>query len=172
MILTREDIVLRPFRPDDRERLHILADNPAVIRFMTDEFPHPYPLEEADRWIALTMAEKRRCNFGVEWNGELIGGIGLTPMADMHSGTTNMGYWLGEPYWGRGLAVKAVAALLPYAFDELLFIRVQALVLDANHRSMRVLEKSGFTKESIMRKHVRKHGIVSDAALFAKLRNE
>lgn len=172
MHLASGEVILRPYRPDDREQLQRIADNIKVSRFMADIFPSPYTMKEADDWIALNQSEKRRCNFAVEWRGELIGGIGLTPLTDVHSGTTNFGYWFGEPYWGHGLATSAVAAILPYAFDELLFIRLQAIVFSGNTPSMRVLEKNGFVREGVMRKHVRKNGVIHDAFLYAKLRND
>lgn len=172
MHLESEGVILRPYARDDSKQLQRIADNPNVSRFLTDIFPSPYTMKDAEEWIALTLTETRRCNFAVEWQGELVGGIGLIPMTDVHSGTANLGYWLGEPYWGRGLAARAVSALLPYAFDELLFIRLQALVYSGNPASMRVLEKNGFVREGVMRKHVRKRGVIHDAALYAKLRNE
>ena len=172
MQLETGEVVLRPYRRDDREQLRRIADNPNVARFLEDTFPSPYTMESADEWIALTLSETRRCNFAVERRGELIGGIGLIPLAGVHSGTANFGYWLGEPYWGRGLASAAVSAILPYAFGELLFIRLQALVFSNNPASMRVLERNGFAREGVMRNHVRKNGVVQDAVLYAKLRSD
>ena len=166
------DLLLRPFGEQDRTRLPQLADNPNVSRFMALRFPHPYRQEDADSWLRLTAEETRICNFAVAWRGELVGGIGLKPMDDLHSGTSEIGYWLGEPYWGKGLITRAVKTLLPYAFDELLFIRLQALIFVENLASQKVLEKNGFAREGVLRKHLRKNGVISDAVLYAKLRNE
>ncbi len=172
MRLVQGDLALRRYSPDDREVLAALADNPKVSRFLMNRFPHPYTLSDADAWIALAAGETRVCNFAIEWRGRLAGGIGLEPMDDVHSGTAGLGYWLGEPFWGRGLATRAVALILPYAFAELLFIRIQANVYEGNRPSMRVLEKNGFVREGVLRKHVSKNGTVSDAILYARLRNE
>ena len=163
---------LRRFRVEDRERLVELGDNSNVSRFLANRFPSPYRLEDADAWIGVSTAESRPCSFAIEYEGRLAGGIGLEPMHDMHSGSAELGYWLGEPYWGRGLAVRAVRLMADYAFDQLLFIRLQAMVIDGNAASMRVLEKSGFVREGILRKHVRKNGVVRDAHLFARLRRD
>lgn len=165
------DIAIRNYRNDDREQLAGIADNPNVARHLANRFPHPYTLADADAWLALTGLETRPCNFAIEWRGELAGGIGLDPLSDIHSGTAELGYWLGEPYWGKGLASRAVGLLLPYAFGELFFIRLQAKIFAENRASMRVLEKNGFVREGVMRKHISKNGIVSDAVLYAKLRN-
>lgn len=165
-------LAIRQFETDDREVLARLAGNANVARFLAKRFPHPYSLSDADEWIALTRTETRPCNFALEWKGELVGGIGLVPLSDIHSGSAEIGYWLGEPYWGKGIATRAVDLFLPYAFDELLFIRLQAIVFAQNPASMRVLEKNGFVREGVMRKHIRKNGVVTDAVLYAKLRND
>ena len=165
-------VMLRRYRPEDRERLAELGDNPNVSRFLANRFPSPYRLEDADAWIAVSASETRPCSFAIEYQGRLAGGIGLEPMRDMHAGSAELGYWLGEPYWGRGLAARAVRLVADYAFDELLFIRLQAIVIDGNAASMRVLEKSGFVREGILRKHVRKNGVVRDAHLFARVRRD
>lgn len=172
MELRDGELLLRRYRPGDREALALLANNPEVSRYLMDAFPHPYSLADADAWIAAASAEARLCNFAVEWEGRFAGGIGLQPMADVHSGTSLVGYWLGEPYWGGGLASRALRLITAYAFGELLFIRLQAGVYDGNSASMRVLEKCGYTREGVLRKHVRKNGVIMDAVLYAKLRNE
>ena len=169
--LVDADLTLRRFRDTDRDALVVLADNPRVSRFLADRFPDPYTLADAEAWLATTATEVRVCNFAVEWQGRLVGGAGLIPLADVYSGTAEIGYWLGEPYWGKGLATRAVALLAAYALDELLFIRLQANVFAENSASMRTLEKNGFVREGVLRKHVRKHGVVTDAVLYAKLRN-
>lgn len=170
-MLKNGDVVLRRFAPGDREALVRLADNPKVSRYLANRFPHPYTADDADAWIALAGGETRLCNFAVEWRGELVGGAGLIPLSDIHSGTAEIGYWLGEPYWGRGIATGAVALLTAYALDELLFIRAQAEVFAENAVSMRVLEKNGFVREGTLRKHIRKDGVIHDAVMYARLRN-
>lgn len=172
MRLGNDELVLRVFRREDREDLRAIADNANVSRYLQDVFPYPYTLQDADNWLNLTLEETRPCNFALEWKGRLAGGVGLTPMSGCHSGTVELGYWLGEPFWGKGLATKAVAAILPYAFDELFFIRVHAMVFSQNAASARVLEKNGFTREGVMRRHIRKNGVIGDAVIYAKLKIE
>lgn len=170
--LKNGDVLLRRYAPDDRDGLVRLADDPAVAEYLADRFPHPYTAADAEAWIELAGSETRLCNFAVEWRGSLVGGAGLEPLPDMHSGTAEIGYWLGRPYWGRGIAARAVESLAAYAFGELLFIRLQALVFAENAASMRVLEKNGFVREGVLRKHIRKNGVIHDAVLYARLRNE
>ncbi|MCC8189284.1 MAG: GNAT family N-acetyltransferase [Planctomycetes bacterium] len=165
-------VSLRPFFPDDGERLCLLANNRNVSKWLHDIFPYPYRIADAQHWIAQANRESRRCNFAIEVDGELAGGIGVRPLADVHSGTGELGYWLGEPYWGQGIASQAVALLCRHAFDELVLIRLQALVFSGNTASQRVLEKNGFRREGVLRRHVRKNGVITDAVLFARLRCE
>lgn len=171
MQIIADGVILRHFFPSDREALVRNANNINVSKWLTDKFPHPYRLSDADSWIAQAATETRQCNFAIEWQDKLVGGIGLEPMTNVHSGTAGIGYWVGEDYWGMGLATRAVAAMLPYALDDLLFIRVQALVFKDNLPSMKVLEKNGFAREGTLRKHIRKNGVITDAVLYAKLRN-
>ena len=163
-------VALRRFRTGDSERLVELGDNPNVCRFLANRFPSPYRPADADAWITATASETRPCNFAIEFEGTLIGGIGLEPLKDMHAGTAELGYWLGEPYWGKGLATRAVRLMTDHAFGELLFVRLQAIVIEKNNASMRVLEKAGFAREGVMRKHIRKNGVMLDAHLYALLR--
>lgn len=171
-MLRDADLILRPYQPGDRGDLVRLADNPNVSRGLADRFPSPYRPEDADAWIELTSAEERPVNFAVIWQGNFVGGAGLIPMADVHSGTAEFGYWLGEPYWGRGLASRAAALLTAYSFAELPFVRLQAKVYSWNTASMRVLEKNGFVREGVLRQHVTKRGQVFDAVIYARLRDD
>lgn len=169
---TDGDLRIRKYRFEDRERLAELGDNPNVSRFLADRFPGEYTLRVADDWIEAVGKENPACNFALEWRDALVGGIGVEPFEDVHSGTAGLGYWLGEPYWGLGIATRAVRLFAPYVFDELLFIRLQAIVFEGNPASCRVLEKNGFVREGVMRRHVRKHGRIRDAILYAKLRDD
>ncbi len=162
---------LRPFAWEDREDLVRLGNNYNVSRWLANLFPHPYTLEDADVWITNNLDGTVRHNFAIELWGELAGGIGLRPMADIHAGTAEIGYWLGEPYWGQGIMTRAVAAMSSYGLDELLFVRLQAEVFAGNMASMRVLEKNGYVREGVLRKHIRKNGAISDCMLYARLRN-
>lgn len=165
------DLILRSYAPADRDVLVRLGDNWNVSKWLMNAFPHPYRIEHADAWIAAAAAETPQMNLAIAREGALLGGVGLKPLADVHAGTAEIGYWLGEPYWGQGIVSRAVARMVEYAFDELLFVRLQAGVFAGNDASMRVLEKNGFVREGVLRKHVRKDGVIRDAVLYAKLRN-
>ena len=169
-MIVNGDLILRQFRRDDREALAKLADNVNVSKYLTDRFPSPYTLADSDCWIAKVGSEDVPHNFAIEWQDQFVGSIGLAPLGDVYHRTANIGYWLGEPYWGNGLATRAVAMIMDYIFANLQFIRIQAVVFAENENSIRVLEKNNFTLEAVLRQHLTKNGRTQDAMLYAKLR--
>jgi len=170
VIIAAGDVILRPWRDDDAETLARLADDPRVASMLRDRFPHPYSRADAESFIAFASSQATVTNFAIEATGEIAGGIGLEPFADVHRLTAEIGYWLGPRYWGRGLATASVVALTRHAFDALALTRVQAGVYEWNPASARVLEKAGFTLEGRMRKHVTKNGRTGDVLLYARVR--
>lgn len=161
--------VIRPWRAADARPLVPLADNRKVWLNLTDRFPHPYSAADARRWIkAEAMAAPPR-NFALECEGALCGGIGLQMGEDIRVQTAEIGYWLGEPFWGRGLATAAVAAYTGYAFAAFGLRRVFARVLDWNPASARVLEKCGYVLEGRLRRSALKDGRIADELLYARL---
>ena len=168
-MITNGDLILRRFCKEDRNALVQLADNANVSRYMSSRFPSPYRFEDADNWFALIQNEKQPLNMAIEWQGLFVGGIGIDPHSGHLARTADLGYWLGEPHWGLGFATKAVKIFIPYVFNELAFIRIQAMVLANNHNSMRVLEKSGFKREGVLNGQMDRNGFTCDAVLYAKL---
>jgi RimJ/RimL family protein N-acetyltransferase len=109
-------------------------------------------------------------NFAVLKDGEIIGGVGYIPKDDVYKFTAEIGYWIGEPYWGQGLATEAIRLLIKKIREQSpLIVRVYAEVFDYNKASMRVLEKNGFYQEAIRRKGVVKNGIIRDDHIFVLL---
>jgi RimJ/RimL family protein N-acetyltransferase len=99
-----------------------------------------------------------------------VGGVGLEPMADVYRLTATVGYWLGEPFWGRGFATQALRALSAYAFSTFDLHRLEAAVFGWNLASARVLEKAGYSLEGRLRRSVIKDGRIADSLLYARLR--
>ncbi|MCC8116166.1 MAG: GNAT family N-acetyltransferase [Planctomycetes bacterium] len=165
------DVVVRSYRDTDRADLPRLGNNPAVSEYLSMVFPHPYTDANAAEWLEVTSRQDPVMDFAIEYRGALAGGVGLKPMILDYSGTVELGYWLGQEYWGKGIASRAVRLIVPYALDELLYIRIHALVHSPNVASCRVLEKNGFEREGLLRKLVRKNGIIRDAFIYSRLRN-
>jgi RimJ/RimL family protein N-acetyltransferase len=169
-LLANVGATMRPYKQSDAKALAGLADNPNVCHYLANRFPSPYTLEDATQWVARFGHEREQHIFAIEWQGQLVGGIGLDPMADIHSLTAGVGYWVGEPFWGNGIATEALGLMVGHAFGELPYLRLQAMVFAENKNSARVLEKNGFVLEGTLRRHITKHGRVYDALLYARTR--
>lgn len=140
---------------------------------MNATFPHPYTPGDARAWVAKASIEDPTDNFAIEVDGALAGGIGLRPLAGESLGVAEFGYWLGQRSWGRGLATEAARLLVRYAFRVRGLRRLEAYVFAPNLASARVVEKSGFRREAILREAiVDREGAVMDAWLYAQLRSE
>lgn len=161
--------VLRPWRAGDEASLQRNADNYNVWCNLTDRFPHPYTMDDARWWIEHT-ATVERVGFAIEVDGQAVGGIGCAAKPDVYRLTGEVGYWLGEPHWGRGIVTEAVRAFVPYVFDSTDLVRLEAGVFDRNTRSARVLEKNGFVFEGRLTRGAFKDGVVMDVLLYARLR--
>jgi len=161
--------IVRGWREGDRDTLVRFANNRRVWRNLKDRFPHPYTAADAEAWLALSRTSPGRTGWAIEVDELAVGGIGLEPLADIHIQVAHIGYWLGEPYWGRGIATDAVRAVSDYALGQLGFLRLEAPVFAWNPASMRVLEKCGFEREGVMRKSVFKDGEVIDSMLYARV---
>jgi len=109
-------------------------------------------------------------SFAVEYAGEAVGGIGFKLGTDIARLSAEMGYWLGEPFWGRGLTTRAVQAASDWGFEHYKLTRIFATAFSHNLASMRVLEKAGFVREGILRRSAIKNGVILDQALYAKVR--
>ena len=110
-------------------------------------------------------------NFAIASATEAIGGIGLELGRDVHRRSANVGYWLGEPYWGRGIATGALRAFTEFAFAEFDLVRIDANVYEWNPASARVLEKSGYECEGRLRRSITKDGQTIDQWLYAIVRD-
>jgi [ribosomal protein S5]-alanine N-acetyltransferase len=164
--------VIRPWRAGDEAPLIAHANNYNVWRNMRDRFPHPYTAEDAHEWIRSASEESPRTNFAIEVDGEAVGGIGLVLNGDIHRCSAEIGYWLGEAFWGRGVVTEAVRALTQWAFDNFNLSRIYAGVLEWNPASMRVLEKAGYQFEGRLRKAVVKQNQVMDEFIYSIVRDK
>ena len=164
--------ILRPWQKDDAPLLARHADNPRVSSCMRDLFPSPYTVEDAFRFIAMATGPSRSILLAIEVRGEAAGGIGIHPLEDVHRGTAEIGYWLAEPFWGRGIVTDAVRALVPVAFEKTGIARIQAGIFSNNPASMRVLEKCGFVREAVHRNAIIKNGVVMDEVMYVRFRGD
>jgi ribosomal-protein-alanine N-acetyltransferase len=163
--------VLRPWTPADKSSLIENANNRNVWRNLADVFPHPYTEADADNWIRISGSAGRSISLAIELEGVAVGGIGARSGEGIFVRTAHFGYWLGEPYWGRGIVTAAGRAMLEHLKADGRFARLEAPVFEWNPASMRVLEKLGFERIAHLRKSVTKDGQLIDSVLYAYLLN-
>ncbi|MBB3057151.1 GNAT family N-acetyltransferase [Mucilaginibacter gotjawali] len=171
MELQGQGFKLRDWKTDDVEPLQKHADNPNIYSYLLDRFPHPYTMEAAKSWVSMMLNQNPQVNFVIDVDGHLAGVIGLEIREDVYRKTALLGYWISETLWGKGIMPLAIKLITTYAFENLGLIRIQAGVLSNNPRSMRALQKAGFTKEGVLKNNIIKNGIILDEHIFAALKN-
>jgi RimJ/RimL family protein N-acetyltransferase len=162
--------MIRPWSTLDKLALVKYANNRRVWLNMRDAFPHPYTESGADSFLDMVRLQNPTTFFAIATNDEAIGGIGVSLNQDVHRLTAEMGYWLGEPYWGKGVMTEAVAKFSQYAFERFHLMRIYAEPYANNLGSCRVLEKVGFALEGRLRSSVIKDGQIIDQFLYAQIR--
>jgi RimJ/RimL family protein N-acetyltransferase len=164
---------LRPFRSGDEADLVRHANNPNVTRHLRERFPQPYTWQAAEEWIAHAQFETPPLNLAITLDDRLIGAIGLAPGTDSRRVSAEVGYWLGQEYWGRGIATRALAEIASYAFANLPELNRLFSYVDEGHvASIRVLEKNGFRLEGRLIGASIKNGELRDQDLYAITRAE
>lgn len=167
-----EKITLRRLEPSDKNQLTRLANNKKIWDNVRDAFGHPYSEKNAEEFIQRQAQNETEKVFAIEYEGEFCGCIGLIFQKDVYHKSAEVGYWVGEPFWGKGIATKAVELLVQYAFEDLKLIRVFAGAFEYNVGSMRVLEKNGFQKEGIAKNAVFKNNNLWDEHRYALVKKE
>ncbi|MEN6578628.1 MAG: GNAT family protein [Phycisphaerales bacterium] len=164
------EYMIRDWAGDDAGSIARYANNRKIAMWLRDRFPFPYTASDAKVFLARVAQQNPRTVFAVATQHEAIGGIGLEFGDDVHRFTAELGYWLGEPFWGRGIATDAVRLFTEWAFAHLEVYRIHAAVFAGNDASVRVLEKAGFEREGRLRAGVFKNGRVLDQWLYAKIK--
>ena len=161
---------VRPWRGGDAEALVRHANNPAVARHLRDRFPHPYTPGDAKAFLSSVRSEGNRPeNLAIEVHGEAAGGVGYSRGEDVERYSAEIGYWLGEQYWGRGIATEALLLVTMALFERSDLLRLFALPFADNAASVRVLEKAGYTREALLRSSAVKYGVPRDQLLYARV---
>jgi RimJ/RimL family protein N-acetyltransferase len=155
----------------DKASLLRHANSRQIWRNLTHLFPHPYTEADADDWLSVSNQLAPSLHLAIEYEHEAVGGIGILAGEGISAHVGRLGYWLGEQYWGRGIATAAAQAMIRHAFTGSLFLRLEAQVFEWNPSSMRVLEKVGFVREAVLKHSVQKDGELIDSVLFALVRS-
>jgi RimJ/RimL family protein N-acetyltransferase len=162
--------VIRDWRSGDEDSLALHANNVKVWRNLRDSFPHPYTRRDAEKWIAICQSQSPAISFAIEVDASAVGGIGFVLKEDVYRRSIEIGYWLGEAHWGRGIMTEAVRAMTEYAFETFDVCRIYAGVFEWNRGSMRVLEKAGYELEARLKKSITKNGQCIDEVIYAIIR--
>ena len=172
MQITGTRCVLRPWRKSDAESIVTHANNASVAKQLRDRFPHPYTRAHAAGFISFATSADPPSNFAIIVDDKAVGGIGYVRGSDVERYSAEVGYWLGEAFWGRGIVTEALQLLTDYAFRELHLLRLFAVPLADNPGSVRVLEKCGYTFEGMLKASCVKYGVVRDQAMYARVNPE
>ena len=170
MMFPLKNSVLRPWRSGDELSLEKYANNRKIWINVRDHFPFPYTRGDALRWIQHASTALSESVFAIVVDGAAVGSVGLVAKDDVYRKSMEIGYWLGEPFWGKGIMTEAVGAVSEYGFDRFDIVRLYADVFEWNAASVRVLEKNNYTFEARLKKAVVKDGMITDALLYAKLK--
>jgi [ribosomal protein S5]-alanine N-acetyltransferase len=165
MVLSR--CVVRSFRPDDAPSLARHANNRSIWINLRDQFPHPYSLADAERWIREAAGLEPQTHFAIAVDGAAAGAIGFHLKKDVRRLSAEIGYWLGEEFWGRGIATEALRAVTDYAIEHHGLTRIYAVPFAWNVASCRVLEKAGYVLEGRLRNSAIKDGRLTDQMQYA-----
>ena len=152
------------------EELALTANNKSISDTLRDIFPYPYTIKAAEAWISSQKNIFPLQNFAIKVNAKLAGGIGCKPQPDVNCKSIEIGYWLGEDFWNKGIATGAVKKMTDYLFATFDVVRIFAPVFEINKASMKVLEKAGYHLEAIHKKAVFKNDILMDEYLYVKLK--
>lgn len=158
---------VRSWRASDAASLAEHANNRKIWINLRDRFPHPYTLRDARAFLREIMNREPETAFALEVDGQAVGGIGFVPQLDVERVSAEIGYWLGEPFWGRGITTEALKAVTKYAIERHGLSRLFALPFASNLASCRVLEKAGYRLEARLRRSAIKDGVIVDQCQYA-----
>ena len=168
MELTLSRVTIRSFHATDARALARHANNRRVWINLRDRFPFPYTVGDARGYLRAMRTQSPETAFALDVDGEAVGSIGLLLQQDVDRVSAEVGYWLGEAFWGRGIASEALSALSPWALGAFNLTRLYAHCFAHNVGSARVLEKSGYILEGRCRRAAIKDGQVLDQLQYAR----
>ena len=166
-----DGFVLRRWCAGDLDALLRHADDPMIVRGLSDRFPHPYTRADGEAFLAGRIVDLDAPVLAIEIDGEACGSIGVRhAAAGERAHSAELGYWLGRIHWNRGVMRRVVSVYVPWVMQALSLTRLQAAVLDINPASARVLEANGFVEEGRLRHAIRKPDGLHDLRVFGLLR--
>ena len=165
---------IRRWELSDARDLATALSNKKIQDNLRDGLPYPYTEKDGKEFISTMLAanENDTFAFAITVNGKVIGSIGAFRQTNIHNKTAELGYYIAEEYWGKGIMTEAVKQLCDYVFSHTDIIRIFAEPFSYNIGSCRVLEKAGFQYEGTLRSNALKNGNVLDMKMYSKLKTE
>ncbi|MES2513561.1 MAG: GNAT family protein [Bacteroidota bacterium] len=161
------EIILRRWHKNDLEALVSIANNKNIAQYMADVFPHPYTHEKGISFIEFANTTSTANIFAITINDRPVGSIGLHLQADILRKNAEIGYWLAEEYWGKGIVVNAINQITKIGFNDMDIIRIFARIYGSNIPSQKVIEKAGFKLEGTFEKTIFKNNEFLDELIYA-----
>jgi len=165
-------VVLREISEADLPKMAEYSNNTKVSENLRDRFPNPYTINDAKSFFKIVNEQNPKTFLAIEYEGEYVGNISLSVGSDVYRKSAEIGYFIGEPFWNRGITTKAVNLITKFGFEKLDIVRIYTGIFEYNKASQRVLEKCGFRKEAIFKDAIFKKGKLYDEIRFAKLKRD
>ena len=161
------EFILRPWKASDINSLIKYANNWNIAKNLTNQCPHPYTIQDGKAFIEYATKDEPIHIFAIEVNQEAVGGIGIHPQSDIFIKNAEIGYWLGEPFWGHGIVSKAIKQIIQFGFSTFDIERIFARPYGTNFASQKILEKNNFLLEGRYNNILYKNGEYLDELIYA-----
>ncbi len=172
MKISLGDFCIRSYEFSDKESLVKYANNYNISKLLREQFPFPYTVTDAETWLIHACNQEPETSFVISTDKELIGAIGIILQEDVHRFSAEIGYWVGEPFWGKGIATIAVKSFTDFSFKYFNLNRIFANVFEGNDASEKVLIKSGYRKEATLKKSVFKDETFLDQYIYSIMKED
>lgn len=166
-IIINDKLKLRAWEKADKQELQRIANNLNVAKYLRELFPSPYTSNDAEKWISINEMVLEETQFCIEYDGKPIGNIGIYIQNDIHKFTAEIGYWLGEEYWNKGIITDCIKIVTPFFINKFQLKRIYATTFSENIGSAKALEKAGYVLEGILKKNAFKNGVDIDSNMYA-----
>ncbi len=165
---------IREWQIEDAENLASVINNKKIQDNLRDGIPYPYTVENAKEYITsmLSADKDETYAFAITVDDKAIGSIGVFRCNNIPFRSAEMGYYIAESYWGKGIGTSAVKQTCKYIFDHTNIIRIFAEPFAYNTASCHILEKAGFQCEGILRKNAIKNGVILDMKMYALIKED
>ena len=165
---------IRKWKLTDAKDIAVALSNKKIQDNLRDGLPYPYSEQDGIDFISsmLSANEDETFAFAITLDDKVIGSIGVFRQQNIHRQTAEMGYYIAEEYWGKGIMADAVKQICEYVFKNSDILRIYAEPFAYNIGSCRVLEKAGFQYEGTLRNNAVKNGKVIDMKMYSLLREE